>query len=375
MDFYQILFRQGLDHNFKLDWYFQLFAKYLKEGMKLFAKYKKVKGNTLVWNQKYQITISDKTQTLNSVTLTDNRDGSYTVVTDSNGATDDTVFGLRNSITIGKQHKVLLAGIPSGASLSTAYITNGWSGMSYTTNSVFTITTGSGNMSIEIRVANGAVITTPLVFKPQIFDLTVMGYDSLTADQFCKLFSLPYYENNKGFLLSFTGTGIKVTNADQTIESTLLLPISTYFPTGMKSAGSGTNRVYDELTEEKAITRVGTRAYASGDESDTTVTTDGTNTNYALTTPTEQSVSLDLKYRIEDGWTEQLLPVNTSTPTTSPILADIDYGAEQRTDEEFTYRVWHPSQVLMSMALNTLLGRNVSTNQTEEALNIIMKGE
>lgn len=35
--------------------------------------------------------------------------------------------------------------------------------------------------------------------------------------------------------------------------STLSLPNSTYFPTGMKSAGS----VYDELTESKAITRIG----------------------------------------------------------------------------------------------------------------------
>ena len=36
-------------------------------------------------------------------------------------------------------------------------------------------------------------------------------------------------------------------------EHTKSLPVSTYFPTGMKSAGS----VYDEMTEEKAITRVG----------------------------------------------------------------------------------------------------------------------
>ena len=36
-------------------------------------------------------------------------------------------------------------------------------------------------------------------------------------------------------------------------ESTLSLPISTYFSNGMKSAGS----VYDELTETKAITRIG----------------------------------------------------------------------------------------------------------------------
>ena len=36
-------------------------------------------------------------------------------------------------------------------------------------------------------------------------------------------------------------------------SSTLSLPISTYFPNGMKSAGN----VYDELTENKAITRIG----------------------------------------------------------------------------------------------------------------------
>lgn len=37
-------------------------------------------------------------------------------------------------------------------------------------------------------------------------------------------------------------------------STTIDLPISTYFPTGMKSAGS----VYDELTESKATTRIGT---------------------------------------------------------------------------------------------------------------------
>ena len=76
---------------------------------------------------------------------------------------------------------------------------------------------------------------------------------------------------------------------DETFEPytshTTNLPVSTYFPTGMKSKGD----VYDELTEAKAITRVGSRAYQSGDESDTSVITDGTTTYYALATPTETS--------------------------------------------------------------------------------------
>ena len=70
-------------------------------------------------------------------------------------------------------------------------------------------------------------------------------------------------------------------------ESTLSLPISDFFPTGMKSAGS----VYDELTENKATTRIGSRAYQSGDESDTSVITDGTTTYYPLATPTETDIT------------------------------------------------------------------------------------
>lgn len=130
-----------------------------------------------------------------------------------------------------------------------------------------------------------------------LFDLTAM-FGSTKADEiyameqsssgsglayFRSLFPLPYYDHNTGALLSFNGTGIKTTNEDDTEEHTTNLPVATYFPTGMKSAGS----VYDELTPSKAITRIGSRAYQSGDESNTSVITDGTNTYYALATPIE----------------------------------------------------------------------------------------
>jgi len=118
-------------------------------------------------------------------------------------------------------------------------------------------------------------------------------------------------------------------------ESTLSLPISTYFPTGMKSAGS----VYDELTESKAITRIGSRAYQSGDESDTSVITDGTTTYYALATPTETTINppLDLSYDVWDNGTEQILPVNGSTPTTSSMKATIEYP-DRTEDVNFLYK-------------------------------------
>jgi hypothetical protein len=45
---------------------------------------------------------------------------------------------------------------------------------------------------------------------------------------------------------------------------------------------------------------------------------------YVLNTATETNISLDLTYPVWDGGTEQILPVNDSTPDTAPILCDID---------------------------------------------------
>lgn len=55
---------------------------------------------------------------------------------------------------------------------------------------------------------------------------------------------------------------------------------------------------------------------------------------YEKATPTEFDISLDLTYPIWNGGTEQLLPVNTSTPVTTPLLADITYMS---TDEAIQY--------------------------------------
>lgn len=115
--------------------------------------------------------------------------------------------------------------------------------------------------------------------------------------------------------------GSSVTDYEPYKESSLSLPVSQYFPTGMKSAGT----VYDELTPAKAIIRIGSRAYQSGDESDTSVITDGVTTYYPLTTPTETDIDIDLYFISYEDGTEQLLPVNGPVPATSPILADMTY--------------------------------------------------
>ena len=288
---------------------------------------------------------------------------------------------------------------------------------------------------LYIYLTNKTGVTTDLQ-NIQIFDLTSMGKENYTVEQFEQwlntFYSLSYYDYNPGTLLSFNGTGLKTVGFNQwdeewevgaltnsgeldstnwrrttsfirvfpnteyyisdpckngryayydadknclvsdsngfttnlitvpnncyylriTIASsygttynhdicinisdtskngtyepytsnTLSLPISTYFPTGMKDIPN--TDVYDELTNSKAITRIGSRAYQSGDESDTSVITDGTTTYYALATPASQDISIDLTYPIWNNGTEQILPVNSSTPTTSSLLADMTY--------------------------------------------------
>lgn len=195
-------------------------------------------------------------------------------------------------------------------------------------------------------------------------------------------------------------------------SNTLSLPISTYFPDGEMSAGS----VFDELTESKAIHRLG-YSYFNGTESfDITNTRTNTiqfargvlpnakNTSasdvanivcdlfqtfslnevylddkegisvdstgriritilksklssvdvagfkawlqsnnvhfvYELATYTETDISpsLDLTYPIENGGTEQIIPVNSSVPTTTSMKALIDYP-DGIVDDEFLYK-------------------------------------
>lgn len=185
--------------------------------------------------------------------------------------------------------------------------------------------------------------------------------------------------------------GTESTNYEPYQESTTSLPISTYFPTGMKSAGS----VYDELADSKVITRVGEvdlgsldwqqlsaqypnifRAEVIGiynrisgaennavcgkyesenvwlptalsdkkfmirgdisnvyihDSTYSDVTTfkqamadQNVKLYYELATETETDAE-DIFYKFYADGTEQLLPVNGSTPSTSYLIADIEY--------------------------------------------------
>ena len=102
---------------------------------------------------------------------------------------------------------------------------------------------------------------------------------------------------------------------------------------GLKSAGSA----YDYGVVEngfltKIVKAVDTRAYASGDESLATVTTDGsTYTNYALATPLTYVLDtpIAMSYFVNDLGTESITPTGVDAngvPNTAPLRASLQYG-------------------------------------------------
>lgn len=290
------------------------------------AKIDKIKGNTLVWNQQAQLGAG----VANACTKSYDSATGIITITPTNYSSNNS--GLYNLVAVNDlklNHKYLLS-VEANPTADLSFTFGFGANLiikSLSANNFQRISTilswSASSLTLYARLLeSGWTSGTYQMRNVQCFDLTQMfgsGNEPITVDEFISLFPLPYYDYNAGTLLSFNGTGLRSVSEDESKEDTLQLPVATYFPTGMKSAGS----VYDELTPSKAITRVGTRAYQSGDESDSTLTTDGTNTNYPLTTPTEEDVDLDLSFKAYYEGSEQVVPYDTAV--TSPIRADITY--------------------------------------------------
>ena len=352
------------------------------------AKIKSIKGNTLVWNQLVQNgNFSDNSRwtsvasaTINSIS--NNTINVTTVATAQSGISNP-------NITMIQGHKYLLMGTVKTTGQTYISISGVGSVLfntdSFETKSnILTWTSASGNWACMIRNwdTNSATFEAKNIM---LFDLTQMNLD-ISANEFVSLFNLPYYEYNAGMMLSFNGTGLKSASEDESKEDTLTLPVATYFPTGMKSAEdvhdeltpakatvrikssdmgslpwtmptSGVFQVYLSNAHIKPkvlsaffkyftnnFTYGGAPNYEDGtggvnpnnqniyykDNNFTSVDAlksamSGKYLNYELATPTETDVDLDLSYKSYLDGMEQLLPVNGSSPVTSPIRADITY--------------------------------------------------
>lgn len=91
--------------------------------------------------------------------------------------------------------------------------------------------------------------------------------------------------------------------------------------------------VYDSITPNGTLTRrIGTRAYESGDEGDSSVITDLTNTYYVLSTPTIEQVSIYVENQeINDFGTQEFLPTDSTlevqVPQGNEFFYPVDYKA------------------------------------------------
>jgi len=89
-----------------------------------------------------------------------------------------------------------------------------------------------------------------------VFDLTLMfgqGNEPATVAEFEALYPASYYPYDAGTLLPVRVEGVETTDADDNPLFTREIPVATYFPDGMRSAGT----VRDELTATAAVKRVG----------------------------------------------------------------------------------------------------------------------
>lgn len=161
-------------------------------------------------------------------------------------------------------------------------------------------------------------------------DLTLMfgAGNEPTLEECQKIFSADYYPYDAGTIKSFPVRTVRSLNAEGTEIGSM--DVSS-FTTDLKSAGS----VHDEWNNGKKIKRVGERAYTSGDESDSSLITDGTTTYYPLDTPTEETVpEIDNYINVEGGGTitfESNDAVQIPIQSTTRFVVDLTSITEETT--------------------------------------------
>ena len=211
------------------------------------ATVKSIHGRTVRWNQLCKV--NARTVTSKGVTYTADASGKISLV---GTATDSETFQLNTNeaqkpvITAGHKYAILGGSVDVGAFVNV---------LSVAAPAVFTANV-SGAQIIICSVQSTFSQSTAYEFYPQLFDLTLMfgaGNEPSTVAEFEALYPLPYYEYNAGSLLSVQMEGIESADADGNVLTSRTIPATTYFPNGMRSAGT----VHDELTADAAVTRVG----------------------------------------------------------------------------------------------------------------------
>lgn len=180
------------------------------------ARVQSIKGNSIVWNQLVGIEGQDNSKSANGVTITDNRDGTYSVVTTSQGASANTFIQVGSGKATIANHRYVLYGGAQGGAYSTyqLYATNGFpSQLDDFGNGTFGTAQG-GDTYLVLMVWKGCVINTPIRFEPKFTDLTKMfgeGNEPTTIAEFYSRIPMGVDLNayNEGEVIDMKVQGIK----------------------------------------------------------------------------------------------------------------------------------------------------------------------
>jgi len=286
------------------------YTKTVPQGAMPYASLEQIGGKTLVFNQLVNPANIGASKTQNGITFTNNGDGSVTVSgTATGGNAGLSVLSPRTWA----DHKYCLQGCPSGGSSSTYCLRLLGQGNNYfdTGDGVIWYHATARYKQCDIVVYEGTAIDTPITFKPQFIDLTLMfgaGNEPTTVEQFREIFPASYYPYNAGTLLSAGAESVKSrgenladgvdintgsinsnTGASNSVSGfcrsnyVIVQPNTQYY---IKSMGNGVNRVF-EYTADSYIGYTNSVGFIDGVYFTTSPTTYRLRFNFFADEPSE----------------------------------------------------------------------------------------
>lgn len=261
------------------------------------ASIEKIGGKTIVWNQ-----LCGDADLGAYVTYGDDR--IYTV----SGTFSSTQFAILSNIKTVADHKYYVSFVNNSNSDNVRLTNGGNIGIDVygRTGPKKSIRTATGAGYIYIRLSAG---TYDFTAKCKVIDLTLMfgeGNEPATAEEVDTMFPAETYAYNEGTLLSAGVTNVVSKDGSNSTIDTYDVPAAVQALAGYGLSCPG-HQNYIDFVGKKFVQEVGSRTYVEGDESDSTVITDGTNTNYPLTTPVETDISAyvtdDIRIDVEAGGT------------------------------------------------------------------------
>lgn len=170
------------------------------------VEFLEIEGQTVKFNQLLDKANYPTTQTVNGITFTNNNDGKIV----ANGTATKNTYLTIIIIAVKENHKYLVKGCPNGGSDITYFFSSSRGWKDYGNGLIFTEGVyANHNWFIYPSVRVGYTATN-LVFKPQLFDLTAMGLDSITTvEQFNSLFPNDLYDYDTGSLKNTVLKGIR----------------------------------------------------------------------------------------------------------------------------------------------------------------------